>query len=129
MHIDGFRQGVVGAVLLVALTTITACDSAKNAENAARFAATRHLSDPATAEFRAMRTNTEGVTCGEVRGRDKGGQPSPFRKFIYFAHTSHVILQPSDAEATATAKGYTDEAFAAREELSRFEARYGTDCR
>lgn len=106
----------------LALTLLTACHSA---DQAAHFAASRHLADPATAEFATMRTNTEGVTCGEVRGRDAAGKAGIFRKFIYFAHTGHLILEPE----TTTAQPGSDDAFVAQQELSKFEARYATDCR
>lgn len=104
-----------------ALAALTACHSA---DNAARFAATRHLAEPATAEFRAMRTNTEGVTCGEVRSSE-AGQPGPYRKFIFFAHTGHAIMEP---ESPAVPAG-SDAAFEAQAVLTKFETRYATDCR
>lgn len=82
---------------LGALATLGACHSA---EKAAQQAATRELVDPASAQFRAMRINHEGVVCGEVNGRGRAGAMTGFRRFIYYSHTGNSVIEPPDISST-----------------------------
>ncbi|TVV77171.1 hypothetical protein [Sphingomonas solaris] len=112
------------------LAGLTGCDSA---EKAAEFAVTRHLAAPATARFRAWHINNEGVICGEVRGREKD-VPTAYRKFIYFAHTGHAVMEPPQSRERICPPnnptcGRTDEAILADKNRDEFDARFVADCR
>ncbi|MBA4094679.1 MAG: hypothetical protein C0489_11405 [Candidatus Accumulibacter sp.] len=84
-------------LILAALGALGACNSA---EKAAKQAATRELADPASAAFRAIRINHEGVVCGEVNGRGRTGAMTGFRRFLYYSHTGNSMIEPPDVGST-----------------------------
>lgn len=87
---------------LLVLAALAALGGCQSAEKAARQAATRELEDPASAQFRAMRINHEGVVCGEVNGRGRTGAMTGFRRFIYYSHTGNSVIEPPDIDTTYT---------------------------
>jgi len=86
-------------LVLAALAALAGCHSA---EKAAKQAAAAELADPASAEFRGLRINHEGVVCGEVNGRDRSGAMTGFRRFLYYSHTGNSMVEPPDVGGTYT---------------------------
>jgi hypothetical protein len=84
-------------ILILAALTLGGCHSA---EKAAEYAATRDLRDPASAQFRGVRANHEGVICGEVSGNNRRGFETEFRKFIYYSHTGNSLQEPANVSVT-----------------------------
>lgn len=130
-------------MILLALAALGGCHSA---EKAARYAAARDLADPASARFRNIRANHEGVICGEVSGKDRRGIETGFRKFAYYSHTGNSMLEPANVHAAfdkvdylcRTASNAADATRAcsaaqllapAEQAHEHFVMRYGVDCR
>jgi hypothetical protein len=124
--------------LILAALTLGGCHSA---EKAAEYAATRDLRDPASAQFRGVRANHEGVICGEASGKDRRGIETGFRKFIYYSHTGNSLLEPTNVSgAYAKAElicrtSYAPKACAIEKTLANayrqhdhFVTRYDIDC-
>lgn len=127
---------------LATLATLAACHSA---EKAAEQAAMRELVAPASAQFRAMRINHEGVVCGEVNGLGQSGRITGFRRFIYYSHTGNSVMEPpnidstygqaelgcriaADAEEKRRACGDAQALRQAHEDHAAFQDRYLIDC-
>lgn len=130
-------------MILLALAALGGCHSA---EKAARYAAARDLADPASAQFRNIRANHEGVVCGEVNGKDRRGIETGFRKFTYYSHTGNSMLEPANVHAAfdkvdylcRTASNTADAAKAcsaaqslapAEQAHEHFMTRHAVDCR
>ena len=95
------RPGMRASRLLI-LGSLLALGACQSAEKAAKQAATRELVDPASAQFRGIGINHEGVVCGEVNGRGRSGAMTGFRRFIYYSHTGNSIIEPPDVGSTYT---------------------------
>lgn len=74
-------------------------------EASAKDAAASLLRDPASAQFRNVRTTPDGVVCGEINGRNGFGAYAGFTRF--------VVPKGGDAVLEPTGDG-PDEALAAQ---------------
>lgn len=45
-----------------------------------------HLQNPETAKFANVRFDKQGSICGQVRGKDDGGQYEPYRSYVALKH-------------------------------------------
>ncbi len=87
--------------VLLALLGLAATAGCGSARKGAEYAARASLADPGTAEFRNVTINTEGVVCGEVNGRHKQPGVTGFRRYAFYSHTGHFLIEPLAVTDTA----------------------------
>lgn len=128
---------------MLLLVGLGGCNSA---QKAAEYSISHDFADPASARFRSMHINHEGVVCGEVDGKKADGTPTGYREFLYYSHTGHSLLEPPPvdsaqmdmAAARCRAAAGTDQVRNACEAvdtlaqahrlLTDFQSRYTIDC-